>query len=168
MIVFSRILAFALICISAGCAPVAACNSFAQDVSDATAPLVALGIAATFLGSVDDAQSDAARVADAAIIAVGTAELLKPNIRIGHGDELHGFPSGHAAIAFGAASALGEAHPRHKWLYYAGAALIGWSRVETGAHSWGDVLGGAALGITVGKWSMSSSDGLMIGRAYRF
>lgn len=147
--------------------PVAA-TTFAEGVGDATGPLVAVGIAATYLGSGDHAKSDAARTADAAIIALGAAELLKPNLRIGHGNDLHGFPSGHTAIAFAAATSLAEAHPKQKWLLYAGAALVGWSRVESDAHSWGDVIGGAALGFGAGKWSMSSADGLMIGRVHKF
>ena len=53
-------------------------------------------------------------------------------------------------------------------LVYAGAAVVGWSTVAIDAHSWVDVLGGAALGIAVGNWSISSGDGLMIGRAFRF
>lgn len=159
--------AIILVSIVGACIPAAA-TTFAKGLGDATGPLVAVGIAATYFGSGDDAKPTAARVADSAFIAWATAQLLKPNLRIGHGDDLHGFPSGHSAIAFATATSLAEAEPKHKWLYYAGAALIGWSRVEANAHTWGDVAAGAALGFGVGKWSMSSEDGLMLGRVYRF
>jgi membrane-associated phospholipid phosphatase len=156
-----------LLLIVAACAPVAA-NTFARQVGDATGPLVAVSLAATYLGGGDQDKSDAVRAADAAIIAVATAELLKPNLTVNSHEYEHSFPSGHAAIAFATASALAQAKPKHKWLYYAGAALVGWSRVESRAHTWGDVAAGAALGIGVGKLSMQSSDGLLIGRVYRF
>jgi len=152
------------------CAPVAASTTFAQGVGDATGPLVALGIAATYFGSGEHAKAETARVADAALIAVGTAAMLKPNLSVeeagsGH---VHSFPSGHTAIAFGTATAMAEVFPKQKWLLYAGAALVGWSRVESDAHTWRDVLGGAALGFGVGRWSVTSQDGLLLGRVYRF
>lgn len=143
-------------------------NRFAEGVSDMTAPLVALGLAATYFGSGEHAQADAARAADAAIIALGTAELLKPNLKVNDDEYLHSFPSGHAALAFATATSLAEIKPKHKWFYYAGAALIGWSRVETKAHTWADVAAGAALGFGAGKWSMNSENGLLLGRVYRF
>jgi len=150
------------------CAPVGAATTLAKGLGDATGPLVAVGIAATYFGPGQHARARAARVADAAVIAVGAAELLKPNLTVDDGKHIHGFPSGHTAIAFGTASALADLHPKRKWLFYAGAAVIGWSRVESDAHSWKDVLGGTALGIGVGHWSMTSKDGLLIGRVFRF
>lgn len=156
-----------LISMVGACAP-AASTTFAQGLSDVTGPLVVAGIAATAFGSGDHGKAKAARVADAAIIALGTAELLKPNLQVSDNGHVHSFPSGHTAIAFATATSLADVNPEHKWLYYAGAALIGWSRVETDAHTWGDVLAGAALGFGAGRWSMSSADGLLIGRVYRF
>jgi membrane-associated phospholipid phosphatase len=143
-------------------------KTFAEGVGDATAPLVAVGIAATYLASGDNKIPNTARVIDGAVLSVGIAEVIKPNINVNKQQFRHGFPSGHASLAFGTAAAMGEVFPKNKWLYYTGAALIGWSRVESRAHSWGDVLGGAALGIGVGKWSVSSPNGLMLGRVYRF
>lgn len=151
------------------CAPVAASTTFAEGIGDATGPLVALGIAATYFGSGEQAKAKTARVADAALIAVGAAELLKPNLNVDDdGRHLHSFPSGHAAIAFGTAAAMADVFPKQKWVVYAGAALVGWSRVESDAHTWRDVLGGAALGLGVGRWSVKSQDGLLLGRVYRF
>lgn len=160
--------AIVLLCVLCLPAPLAASTTFAQGVSDATGPLLAASIVATAFGSGDHPKANAARVADAAVIAWGAAELLKANLDIENSGYDHSFPSGHAAPAFAAATCLAEIDHRHKWLYYAGAALIGWSRVENGVHTWGDVAGGAALGYGIGKWSMSSSNGLLLGRVYRF
>ena len=159
-------LAIILVC---ACAPVAASTTFAEGLGDATGPIVAAGIAATYFGSGDHAKANAARVADAAVIAFGATELLKPSLKANNDAcYRHSFPSGHMAIAFGTATALADLHPKRKWLFYAGAALIGWSRVESEAHTWRDVMGGAALGFGVGRMSMTSRDGLLIGRVYKF
>jgi membrane-associated phospholipid phosphatase len=169
MLVKKTLIALAVVLIYA-CAPVAAATTFAKGVGDATGPLVAVGIAATYLGSGQHSWAKAARVTDAALIAVGTAAVLKPSLSVeesgsGH---THSFPSGHTAIAFAAATSMADVFPKHKWLLYAGAAVVGWSRVESDAHTWRDVLGGAALGFGAGRWSMSAPDGLLLGRVYRF
>jgi len=164
-----KTLAALVVIAASACAPAGAGTTFAQGLGDATGPLVAIGIAATYFGPGENAKNGGARVADAAAISVGLAELAKPNLSVdGEGRHLHGFPSGHTAIAFGTATALAELHPKQKWAFYAGAALIGWSRVESGAHSWKDVLGGAALGFGVGQWSVSANDGLMLARVFKF
>ena len=56
------------------------------------------------------------------------------------------FPSGDAALAFGAAVALGIVSPRLRWPALLFAAAIALSRVVVGAHYPGDVLAGALLG----------------------
>ncbi len=58
------------------------------------------------------------------------------------------FPSGHTAIAFGAA---GFIQKRYGWRTgipaYAVASYVGWLRVDTDDHDSADVIGGAAIGI---------------------
>lgn len=58
------------------------------------------------------------------------------------------FPSGHSAIAFGAA---GFIQRRYGWRpgipAYVVASYVGWLRVETDDHDAADVIGGAAVGI---------------------
>ena len=143
-------------------------GSFANAVSDATGPAAALGIAAAYFTTGEAGKANAARMTDAIVISYGITKILKPNLDVNEGGDEHSFPSGHTAIAFATASSLTEIHPKQKWYYYAGAALIGWSRVETDSHTWRDVIGGMAVGLTVGNWSMNSSDGLMIGKVYKF
>ena len=163
-----RALIASAVVLAYACAPVIAATNFAQGVGDATGPLVVAGIAASYVGSGQRSMARAARVADAAVVGLGMAELLKPNLNVDDDEFRHSFPSGHTAIAFGTATVMADVFPKQKWLLYTGAALIGWSRVESGAHSWGDVLGGAALGFGAGRWSMSAADGLLLGRVYRF
>jgi membrane-associated phospholipid phosphatase len=47
------------------------------------------------------------------------------------------------------ATVLAEYQPKCKWLAYGVASTIGWSRIETDAHHWQDVVAGAALGYYV-------------------
>jgi membrane-associated phospholipid phosphatase len=60
------------------------------------------------------------------------------------------FPSGHAAAAFAAATAVGMFHPRLRAPLYALAAMVALSRVYLGVHFWSDVLVGTLLGVAVG------------------
>lgn len=59
------------------------------------------------------------------------------------------FPSGHAATAFMAAMVLSKG-TRAAPAYFTLAGLVAYSRVHVKMHHWGDVLGGAALGLALG------------------
>jgi len=60
------------------------------------------------------------------------------------------FPSGHALVAFAAATVLAAAVPRLRWPLYVAAALVAFSRVYVGVHYPGDVAAGAVLGVALG------------------
>ncbi len=66
----------------------------------------------------------------------------------------HSFPSGHTATAFALATAAAAGtkskalHP----VYFGVAALTAWSRVNNDRHWLSDVIGGAAVGILVGRF----------------
>ena len=59
------------------------------------------------------------------------------------------FPSGHATVAFAAATVLAFALPRLAVPLYLLAAAIAWSRVYVGVHYPLDVLAGAVLGVGI-------------------
>jgi membrane-associated phospholipid phosphatase len=61
------------------------------------------------------------------------------------------FPSGHAASAFGFASAVGRAAPGVRVPLRAAAATVAYSRVHTGVHYPSDVAIGAAVGELCGR-----------------
>lgn len=65
------------------------------------------------------------------------------------------FPSGHAATAFAAATAVGMLHPRLRIPLLALAATVALSRVYLGVHYWSDVLVGSLLGVAVGMAAAS-------------
>lgn len=146
-------------------------GSFAEGVVEATKPAIAVGVAAAYLGAKDSPEglARAARTADAALVSYAIAETLKPNLVVNKDRSFrHSFPSGHTTVAFATASSLADIYPKQKWLLYAGAGLVGWSTVDVNGHTWADVAAGAVLGTAVGKWSISSPNGLMIGRVFRY
>jgi undecaprenyl-diphosphatase len=60
------------------------------------------------------------------------------------------FPSGHAATAFAAATAVALVYPRFRVPVLLLAALVALSRVYLGVHYWSDVLVGSLFGVAVG------------------
>jgi membrane-associated phospholipid phosphatase len=77
--------------------------------------------------------------------------LADPNIHalVGIPDSTS-FPSGHAAAAFAAATAVGMLHPRLRVPLFALASMVALSRVYLGVHFWSDVLVGSVLGVVLG------------------
>ncbi len=76
----------------------------------------------------------------------------------------YAFPSGHATSSFAAAVALSRAWPAGAMAWFVLAALVSYSRIYLGVHSWFDVLAGAAIGAACGylalrvrrpRWSTS-------------
>jgi membrane-associated phospholipid phosphatase len=74
-------------------------------------------------------------------------ESLVPLVPI---PESTSFPSGHAATAFAAATAVALLYPRLRVPVLALAALVALSRVYLGVHYWSDVLVGSLLGVAIG------------------
>jgi membrane-associated phospholipid phosphatase len=62
-----------------------------------------------------------------------------------------GFPSGHTAAACALAYLLTERYPRLGPVWYLFAAVIGWSRLDAGAHYGYQIAAGALLGLTVAQ-----------------
>jgi membrane-associated phospholipid phosphatase len=66
-----------------------------------------------------------------------------------HAEAGFSFPSGDASLAFAMAMALSITVPRHRWLWWALAVMVGIERVCENAHYPSDVVAGAALGVGV-------------------
>lgn len=70
--------------------------------------------------------------------------VLRPNGVMG------GFPSGHTTHAFAMAFTLTALFPRLRWLWYACAVIIAWSRVAAARHTPLQVTAGVFLGVAIG------------------
>jgi membrane-associated phospholipid phosphatase len=76
--------------------------------------------------------------------------------------ELDSFPSCHATTAFAVARIQSHYHPDYAILWYSGAALIGYSRLDLNRHRFADVLIGAGLGYLIGELELSQKRGLLL------
>jgi membrane-associated phospholipid phosphatase len=65
------------------------------------------------------------------------------------GYDYQSFPSGHTAVAFALAFAVGLLWPRWRWPMLAFALAVGASRIVLRAHYLGDVIGGALIALIV-------------------
>ena len=87
--------------------------------------------------------------------------VLEEDIVIGKRTTDSSFPSGHTAGSLAAALAMSHCYPRHRPALLAIAAGVGFSRIYLGHHYPSDVLGGVAIGATVGLASGQISDALV-------
>ncbi|MFM1904755.1 MAG: Undecaprenyl-diphosphatase BcrC [Planctomycetota bacterium] len=89
-----------------------------------------------------DSAFDTFGVAAATMVAGSPAEGgLRKSV------ELMSFPSGHAAVAAGLATALAWKYPHGRWVFVGIAACAAFQRVASSAHFPSDVAWGAAIGV---------------------
>ncbi len=88
-------------------------------------------------------------------------KILKPLISRPRPDLSDGFsfPSGHATIAWAMAVLLAQKEPRFRWVFYALAAAISFSRIYLGKHYPLDVLAGGVIGWGIGRIVITLKDG---------
>jgi hypothetical protein len=121
-------------------------------------------IALPMLSREQDGKSAAIRTTDSLATSVAIAELLKVTTREKRPDsnEHDSFPSGHATAAFAVATVESRFYPHQAPYWFAGATLIGASRLQLNRHHLQDVLVGAALGYGTSVWEVSQKRGLLL------
>ncbi len=105
------------------------------------------------------------RVVDALATSAALCSGLKAVIKSPRPDvpsEVDSFPSCHATTAFAVARIQSHYHPDYAALWYGGAALIGYSRLDLNRHRLIDVLVGSGLGYLVGEIELGQKRGLIL------
>jgi undecaprenyl-diphosphatase len=64
------------------------------------------------------------------------------------------FPSGHTEMSFLAATIISQFHPRYSKYLYGFSFIVALSRIYVGVHFPIDVIGGAIIGIVIGKLTL--------------
>lgn len=125
---------------------------------------LAAGVGLPLLTDGRDGKNHSLRTLDALGTSVVLAEGLKALTREKRPDaSTHdSFPSGHTTAAFAVAAAESEFHPRQAAYWYAGAGLIGYSRLRLNRHYIQDVVAGAALGYGTARLELSQRRGLLL------
>ncbi len=100
-------------------------------------------------------------VGTSAVLCYGLKEVIR-SPRPDNERELDSFPSCHATTAFALARVQSHYHPDYAILWYSGAALIGYSRLDLNRHRLVDVLIGAGLGYLVGEVELGQKNGLIL------
>jgi PAP2 superfamily len=100
-------------------------------------------------------------VGTSAALCYGLKEVIR-SPRPDNDKELDSFPSCHATTAFALARVQSHYHPDYAILWYGGAALIGYSRLDLNRHRFTDVLIGAGLGYLVGEIELGQKRGLLL------
>ena len=129
-----------------------------------TYALVGGAVAMPLIAGHADWETESLRTADAIVCAYALTLLLKeltgqprPN---GEGDD--SFPSGHATLAFSAATMAADYSPDEAPWWYGAAALVGWSRVRLNEHRPHEVLAGAALGTGIAELELDRPRGILV------
>jgi len=84
----------------------------------------------------------------------GRPAVFLTNIHVRERADGFGYVSGHAAVAFAAATALAPSVPRGAQVgLFAAATVVGFGRIFGGAHLPLDVVGGAGIGLLCGTFA---------------
>jgi hypothetical protein len=122
-------------------------HRFATDASNAIGPFLVIG-ELSLLSNGKAGKAEMIQGAKALAVTALFTQALKYTVGEDrpHSESDTSFPSGHASEAFAMATVLADYKPHSKWVAYGTATAIAWSRVQSGAHHWQDVVAGAALG----------------------
>lgn len=153
----------------AALAPKVKAESFDSEVSEFVSgpgTLIYLGTGVTLPLILDgkEGKQRALRTLD----SLGTSTLaciaLKKVTRVQRpdSDSRDSFPSCHATAAFAVATVQSHYNPDSALLWYSGASLISYSRLNLNRHRISEVLAGAALGYLTAKLELSQKRGLIL------
>ncbi|MEM9924243.1 MAG: phosphatase PAP2 family protein [Cyanobacteria bacterium P01_D01_bin.50] len=94
------------------------------------------------------------------LLCIGLKQVTR--VKRPDSDSRDSFPSCHATAAFAVATMQSHYHPDTAILWYSGASLIAYSRLNLNRHRITEVLTGAALGYLTARLELSQKRGLIL------
>lgn len=150
-------------------APKVKAESFDREVSEFVSgpgTLIYLGTGVTLPLIVDgkEGKQRALRTLDSLSTSTLACIALKKVTRVQRpdSDSRDSFPSCHATAAFAVATVQSHYNPDSALLWYSGASLISYSRLNLNRHRISEVLAGAVLGYLTAKLELSQKRGLIL------
>ncbi|BAY60743.1 hypothetical protein NIES22_08030 [Calothrix brevissima NIES-22] len=149
--------------------PKAIADTFDKDVSEfisggGTALYLGAGVALPLLLDGKQGGQHSLRALDSlgtsTLLCIGIKEIT--SVKRPDSDSRDSFPSCHATAAFAIATVQSHYHPDAAILWYSGASLIAYSRVNLNRHRLTEVLAGAALGYLTARLELSQKHGLIL------
>jgi len=153
------------LCCTIFAAPKANAGSVSDFISGpGTAIYLGTGVTLPLLTDGKSGGQHALRTLDSLVTSGLICEGLKQVIHVKRPDNNgnDSFPSCHATAAFAIAAMQSHYHPRYALLWYAGASVIAYSRVDLNRHRWTDVLAGAGIGYLTGRLELKQKHGLIL------
>jgi membrane-associated phospholipid phosphatase len=150
-------------------APKAIAEPFDQEASrfvsgTGTALYLGAGVALPLLFDGKQGGQRSLRVLDSlstsTLLCIGLKEITQ--VKRPDSDGRDSFPSCHATAAFAVATINSHYHPEDALLWYAGASVISYSRLNLNRHRITEVLAGAALGYLTGQLELNQKQGLIL------
>lgn len=150
-------------------APVATADTFDKEASrvisgPGTALYLGTGIILPLLQDGKVGGQRTLRALDSVVTSTALCVGLKQitQVKRPDSDERDSFPALHATAGFALAATQSHYHPDSAWLWYSGAGLIAYSRVNLNRHSVYDVVAGAVLGYFTSKIELNQRRGLIL------
>lgn len=149
--------------------PKATAETFDKEVSnfisaEGTALYLGTGVVLPLLTDSKQGKQKALRTFDSlttsTLLCVGIKQITQ--VKRPDSDSRDSFPSCHATAAFAVATMQSHYNPDAAILWYSGASLIAYSRLNLNRHRISEVLTGAALGYLTAKLELSQKRGLIL------
>ncbi|BAY98094.1 hypothetical protein NIES37_20420 [Tolypothrix tenuis PCC 7101] len=150
-------------------APKAIADTFDKDLSNfvsggGTALYLGAGVTLPLLQDGKQGGQHALRALDSlttsTLLCISLKEIT--DVKRPDSDSRDSFPSCHATAAFAIATVQSHYHPGSALIWYSGASLIAYSRINLNRHRLTEVLAGAALGYLTAQLELSQKHGLIL------
>lgn len=151
------------------CIPKATADTFDKDISnfistEGTILYLGTGVALPLLINGKEGKQKSLRTLDSfgtsALLCIGIKKITQ--VKRPDSNSRDSFPSCHSTAAFAVATMQSHYNPDTAILWYSGASLIAYSRLNLNRHRISEVLTGAALGYLTARLELNQKRGLIL------